>query len=318
MEKMKKLRLILATGAVAALAGCSTVTTMAPIEDHAEVVAPTAQTVPVEEGKSTSVATPYLAEQKATDSGRTHTVVAGDTLYNIGVRYGVNPGELAALNGITDPTTMSLGLVLKIPETATKAPQTESAPAAEAATTVAGEAVAVTAAEAKTEEAAKPVTVEVAKRLDTPDEAAQRELAEAAKLRKAAAAGTMTIPWPADGRVIADFTATKNAGIDIAGNLGDPVKVVLDGTVHYVGNGAAKGYGNFVIVKHNVRLPGSGTTPLVTVYGNADKILVKMGESVRQGQTIATMGKSDSDRVKLRFEMRQGAPVNPAQYLQQK
>jgi len=164
----------------------------------------------------------------------------------------------------------------------------------------------------------KPVTVEVAKRLDTPDEAAQRELAEAAKLRQAAAAGTMTIPWPAEGRVIADFTATRNAGIDIAGNLGDPVKVVLDGTVHYVGNGAAKGYGNFVIVKHNVRLPGQGTTPLVTVYGNADKILVKMGESVRQGQTIATMGQSDSDRVKLRFEMRQGAPVNPAKYLQAK
>lgn len=315
---MKNLRLILATGAVAALAGCSTVTTMAPIEDHAEVVTPSAQSVPVEEGKSTAVATPYLASEQATDSGRTHTVVAGDTLYNIGVRYGVNPRELAALNGISDPTAMSLGLVLKIPASAAKTAQVQTtAPAAE--TTVAGEAVVVTAAEeAKPAQEVKPVTVEVAKRLDTPDEAAQRELAEAAKLRQAAAAGTMTIPWPAEGRVIADFTATRNAGIDIAGNLGDPVKVVLDGTVHYVGNGAAKGYGNFVIVKHNVRLPGQGTTPLVTVYGNADKILVKMGESVRQGQTIATMGQSDSDRVKLRFEMRQGAPVNPAKYLQAK
>ncbi len=315
---MMKLRLILATGAVAALAGCSTVTTMAPIEDHAEVVTPSAQSVPVEEGKSTAVATPYLANEQATDSGRTHTVVAGDTLYNIGVRYDVNPRELAALNGITDPTTMSLGLVLKIPASATKSAETQTtAPAAE--TTVAGEAVAVTVTEdVKPAQEVKPVTVEVAKRLDTPDEAAQRELAEAVKLRQAAAAGTMTIPWPAEGRVIADFTATKNAGIDIAGNLGDPVKVVLDGTVHYVGSGAAKGYGNFVIVKHNVRLPGQGTTPLVTVYGNADQILVKMGESVRQGQTIATMGKSDSDRVKLRFEMRQGAPVNPAKYLEAK
>ena len=88
--------------------------------------------------------------------------------------------------------------------------------------------------------------------------------------------------------------------------------------MHYVGNGAAKGYGNFVIVKHNVRLPGAGTTPLVTVYGNASQILVKMGESVRQGQTIALMGNSDADRVKLRFEMRQGAPVDPAKYLEAK
>ena len=164
----------------------------------------------------------------------------------------------------------------------------------------------------------KPVTIEVAKRLETPDEAAQRELAQQEKIRTEAAKGVMTLPWPAMGTVIADFNATNHAGIDIAGNLGDPVKVVLDGTVHYVGNGAAKGYGNFVIVKHNVRLPGAGTTPLVTVYGNASQILVKMGESVRQGQTIALMGNSDADRVKLRFEMRQGAPVNPAKYLEAK
>ena len=317
---MKKLRLVLATGAVAVLAGCSTVTTMAPIEDHAAVMSPSpATSVPVDEGKASAVSTPYLASEQASDSGRTHTVAAGDTLYNIGVRYGVNPREIAALNGITDPTAMSLGLVLKIPATEPKAQVAEGETATAAvATTVSGEAVAVTAEAEKPAQEVKPVTVEVAKRLDTPDEAAQRELAEAEKLRKAAAKGAMTIPWPAQGRVIADFTATKNAGIDIAGNLGDPVKAVLDGTVHYVGSGAAKGYGNFVIVKHNVRLPGQGTTPLVTVYGNADKILVKMGESVRQGQTIATMGKSDSDRVKLRFEMRQGAPVNPAKYLEAK
>ena len=67
-----------------------------------------------------------------------------------------------------------------------------------------------------------------------------------------------------------------------------------------------------------MRLPGAGTTPLVTVYGNTSQILVKMGESVRQGQTIALMGNSDADRVKLRFEMRQGAPVNPANYLEAK
>ena len=56
----------------------------------------------------------------------------------------------------------------------------------------------------------------------------------------------------------------------------------------------------------------------MTVYGNASQILVKMGESVRQGQTIALMGNSDADRVKLRFEMRQGAPLNPAKYLELK
>ena len=286
-----KLKLTLAAVAAAALAGCSTVNTVAPIEDHAEVLEPAAKTVPVEEGTSKTVpASPYLAGETLTDSGRTHTVVAGDTLYNIGVRYGVNPRELAALNGITDPTAIPLGFVMKLPETTVKAEETPATQAPEQAVT--GEAIAVGTEETPAPEV-KPVTIEVAK-------------------------GMMTLPWPATGTVIADFNATNHAGIDIAGNLGDPVKVVLDGTVHYVGNGAAKGYGNFVIVKHNVRLPGAGTTPLVTVYGNASGILVKMGESVRQGQTIALMGNSDADRVKLRFEMRQGAPVDPAKYLEAK
>ena len=175
---MIKLKFTLAAAAAMVLVGCSTTTTtMAPIEDHA-TTAPAATSVPVNEGSSQMV-TPYLAKENAKDSGRTHTVVAGDTLYNIGVRYGVNPREIASLNGITDPTTMSLGLVLKIPEAATKAPEATSA----TETTVAGETVVVTT----TAETEKPVTVEVAKRPDTPEEAAQSELAQAESLRKAAA-----------------------------------------------------------------------------------------------------------------------------------
>lgn len=44
-------------------------------------------------------------------------VAAGDTLYNIGVRYGGTPREIAALNGISDPTTISIGTELRIPQT---------------------------------------------------------------------------------------------------------------------------------------------------------------------------------------------------------
>lgn len=47
---------------------------------------------------------------------------------------------------------------------------------------------------------------------------------------------------------------------------------MLDGTVQYVGQNV-KGYGQFVIVRHNVRLPGKSAMPLVTVYGNTSKIL---------------------------------------------
>ena len=214
-----KLKHTLAAVAAAVLAGCSTVNTVAPIEDHAEVLEPAAKTVPVEEGTSKTIpASPYLTGETLTDSGRTHTVVAGDTLYNIGVRYGVNPRELAALNGITDPTAIPLGFVMKLPETAVKAEETPATQVTDQAVT--GEAIAVGAEETPAE--VTPVTSEVAKRLETPDEAAQRELAQQEKIRTAAAKGVMTLPWPATGTVIADINATNPAGIDIAGNLGDP------------------------------------------------------------------------------------------------
>ena len=71
-------------------------------------------------------------------------------------------------------------------------------------------------------------------------------------------------------------------------------------------------------MRHNIRLPGKGTTPLITVYGNTSKVLVHINESVRAGQKIAEMGDSDANRVKLRFEIRQGRPLDPMLYLQKR
>jgi lipoprotein NlpD len=63
-----------------------------------------------------------------------------------------------------------------------------------------------------------------------------------------------------------------------------------------------------VIVKHN--------DTFLTAYAHNQKILVKEKDSVRQGQQIAEMGKSGTDRVKLHFEVRkQGVAVDPQPYL---
>jgi LysM repeat protein len=44
-----------------------------------------------------------------------HTIVAGDTLNALAARYGVSVEALAEANGVTDPTKLQIGQVLRIP-----------------------------------------------------------------------------------------------------------------------------------------------------------------------------------------------------------
>jgi len=113
--------------------------------------------------------------------------------------------------------------------------------------------------------------------------------------------------WPHPGPVLAGFDEAKNKGLDFAGKAGDPVLAAGDGKVVYAGSGL-RGYGNLVILKHN--------NTYLTAYAHNQTLLVKEDQNVIKGQRIAEMGSSDSDRVKLHFEIRkQGKPVDPAKLL---
>jgi len=69
-----------------------------------------------------------------------------------------------------------------------------------------------------------------------------------------------------------------------------------------------RGYGKLVIIKHD--------SSLLSVYAHNSKILVKEGQLVAKGQKIAEMGNTDTDQVKLHFEIRQqGKSVDPMNYL---
>jgi lipoprotein NlpD len=112
--------------------------------------------------------------------------------------------------------------------------------------------------------------------------------------------------WPADGKIIGHFGEGKR-GIDIAGKMGQPVLAAGSGKVLYAGSGI-RGYGNLVIVKHS--------NNLLSAYAHNKTIFVKEDQNVTKGQKIAEMGNSDSDEVKLHFEIRQqGKPVDPSKFL---
>jgi lipoprotein NlpD len=115
------------------------------------------------------------------------------------------------------------------------------------------------------------------------------------------------LAWPAKGKVTDDYS-DKTKGIDIAGKLGDPITAAADGKVVYAGN-SLRAYGNLVIIKHN--------DTYLTAYAHNRNLLVKEGDSVKKGQKIAEMGDTDTNFVKLHFELRvNGKPVNPTPYIQ--
>jgi lipoprotein NlpD len=116
--------------------------------------------------------------------------------------------------------------------------------------------------------------------------------------------------WPAQGPVSSSFDDSKNKGIDISGKSGDPVLAAADGKVVYSGAGL-RGYGNLIIVKHS--------NTYLTAYAHNQTLLVREDQSVKKGQKIAEMGNSDSEQVKLHFELRRlGKPVDPVKFLPQR
>jgi lipoprotein NlpD len=113
--------------------------------------------------------------------------------------------------------------------------------------------------------------------------------------------------WPAHGALVQKFADKKSMGIGISGRAGDRVNATADGEVIFSGLGP-RGYGKLLIVKHNPEL--------LSVYAHNRNLLVKEGQEVRQGQKIAELGSTGTDRPKLHFEIRrQGKPVDPLAFL---
>jgi lipoprotein NlpD len=113
--------------------------------------------------------------------------------------------------------------------------------------------------------------------------------------------------WPAEGKLLGVFGQNGGKGIDIEGARNSPVLAAAPGKVVYSGAGL-RGYGKMLIVKHS--------DEFLTAYAHNQALLVKEGDWVKGGQKIAEMGDTDSDRVKLHFEVRQfGKPLDPLNYL---
>ena len=347
------------------LSACAT-TPPAPVEDIAlDERQPPRETAPRAVRHGSSVAT--------------HKVVAGDTLYSIAFKNGLDFREIARFNRIEAPYRIYVGQDLKLGEEASAAgvavasvptapaptritelppePSRRPVPGAGPATLPANppatgpnskvDPLAVRSATPPSNEraplnaapatkpppnsvaaAAQPVPVIAsvptppapASVVPPPDPVAlppkSGALAPGANTTAVATPGPTTPVlnsggvswrWPASGKVVGTFIAGDQTrqGVDIAGSAGAAVAAAADGSVVYSGNGLL-GYGELIIVKHSASF--------LSAYGHNRKRLVKEGDTVKAGQSIAEMG--GSNREMLHFEIRRnGKPVNPLEYL---
>lgn len=216
-----------------------------------------------------------------------HIVARGETLYSIAWRYGIDVRRLIGTNAMNAPYTIYPGQTLRLKGAAKGTVKTADKPGK------------------------RQDKVRSREPLSTSSD-------NVARVPTTAPASTPAIDrkrypyrwqWPAKGNTLRAFSLTGDVhkGIDIQGNLGEPVHAANSGQVVYAGSGLV-GYGKLLIIKHDEHY--------LSAYGHNHTLLVSEGEWVKVGQRIAEFGDSGTDRVKLHFEVRHdGKPVSPQRVL---
>ncbi|MFA5663732.1 peptidoglycan DD-metalloendopeptidase family protein [Castellaniella sp.] len=244
-----RVALLAAVCSALVLAGCASRKAPAPVADH-----------------SSSAVAPAQG---------TYVVRSGDTLYGIAQKHGLTVDQLKQLNGITDPTQLAIGQVLRL-DSGTARPVADAAVTAPVTTGSAGSSAAATPPAADTSSA------------------------------RAADANLIQWGWPASGKIIQGFNSTTK-GVDIEGAVGSPVVAAADGKVMYAGNGV-RGLGNLILLGHSdgfITAYAHNESLLV----KTGETIAKGAKIATLGQSDTT-----SPRLHFEIR-RRGTPVNPLAYL---
>ncbi|RMF10023.1 MAG: M23 family metallopeptidase [Alphaproteobacteria bacterium] len=236
------------------------------------------------------------------------TVRKGDTLYAISRRTGVHVRSIIAHNNLRPPYLLKPGQRLVIP-----AAPVHVVRKGETSYAISRAYDVDLAVLMRLNGIRPPYTLYPGQKLKLPPSAARSAgSARRASLPAPPRRAGSGLAWPVKGRIVSSFGPKKgglhNDGINIAAPRGTAIRASEAGVVAYAGNGL-KGYGNLILLQHD--------GGWVTAYAHTDRMLVKRGQKVNRGQTIAYVGCTGGvDRPQLHFEIRKGRKaVNPLGYL---
>lgn len=283
------------------------------------------------------------------DSGRTHRVNDGETLYVVAWMYDLDFAALARVNNLREPYTITPGQILSVdlrgvPQTRAPAPGTaratpaavttgiqrtplESAPLTRQALPGAGTppAQSTTPSPAQTPPQAAPAPAATPPvSAAPPPQQARRELPPPTPTAPTIVAPARELPppslpvdpdapivwaWPARGNVIGRFSDSN------ADNKGIKLGGSEGETVMAAADGEVVYAGNGLL-RYGELVILKHSERFLSAYAHNKVITVKEGDLVARGQKIAELGSTGIDRDMLHFEIRlDGEPVDPLVYL---
>jgi murein DD-endopeptidase MepM/ murein hydrolase activator NlpD len=228
-----------------------------------------------------------------------HTVQPGECLWDLAQKYRVKIETILAMNDLTSARYLRTGQVLEVPDTD-------------------GSYVAIRKGDT-VESLCKRYGVDITELVNSNPGVDVTRLIVNQKLfvpGLSALEQIFRFIWPVHGRISGRYghryhpifhRRMMHTGLDVAARYGTSIQAAMDGRVTFVGTKG--GYGRTVVVSH--------ADGYETLYGHCSKILVKRGQTVKKGQSIAKVGSSGyTTGPHLHFEVRRhGKRVNPEKVL---
>jgi murein DD-endopeptidase MepM/ murein hydrolase activator NlpD len=214
---------------------------------------------------------------------RRHTLAAGETLSSVTSRYGISITALVGANpDLSSLDRLPVGVELLIPP---------------GEGLLVGLEYGMDLMDLLAAHGADPIAVARANQIRSPFDLQPGMLLflpgvePTAALERLAAVRELanTYVWPLHGRLTSYFgrrnlglgTSTFHRGLDIAAPTGSTIVAARSGTVTFAG-WSTQGYGNLVKIRH-----AGGAE---SWYAHASRILVRVGQSISQGEPIALVG----------------------------
>lgn len=252
-------------------------------------------------------------ENSAAKSGdataaKSHTVSEGETLEAIAAKYNIDVDTILGANPDVDENSLQIGEQLTI------LPQKGVVYTADMGDTLwsIANAYGIEVAKILTANSKDSESLSIGEKLFIPGAKPQPK-AETVVARadyQVSRSAPARFSWPASGALSSSFGyrwGRLHAGIDIADDVGTPVRAAMSGRV--VSAGWQSGYGYTMVIEHS--------RGYETLYGHLSEFAVGSGQYVRAGQTVAYMGNTGySTGPHLHFEVhKDGRVVDPISVL---